>query len=190
MALATGFILAHMAIADELLPPASLNVTDDGPLFCPTRATRDGGFRVLTVDLNPARIDPLQVHEVVVDSERSKVYVSLLTTSQLFELALGPSGELSPVVRRWTFNTNESGLHNIALSACHPGGLWVSTQYAIQRTTIDSKRIPSSHLDTYLSIRSPQTAPAASGSRTAARAARRRRPAAGRRLRCGGRRRR
>ena len=77
MALATGFILAHMAIADELLPPASLNVTDDGPLFCPTRATRDGGFRVLTVDLNPARIDPLQVHEVVVDSERSKVYVSL-----------------------------------------------------------------------------------------------------------------
>ena len=123
--------------AAELLPPASLHVTDDGKFTYSQKTTTSGGFRVLTTYLNPSKIDPFQVHEVVVDGKRGKVYVSLLTTSQLFELDLGPSGELSPVAHRWTFNTNESGLHNIAPSACHPGGLWVSTQYDNQVHLVD-----------------------------------------------------
>lgn len=127
-----------IAAGDLVLPPASLNVTDDGERSYAQNMTRvDGSFRVLTMDLNPAKIDPLQVHEVVVDDKRGKVYVSLLTTSQLFELDLGPDGQLSPVAHSWTFNSNESGLHNIALSACHPGGLWVSTQYDNQVHLVD-----------------------------------------------------
>ena len=58
-----------IAAGDLVLPPASLNVTDDGERSYAQNMTRVNGFRVLTMDLNPAKIDPLQVHEVVVDDK-------------------------------------------------------------------------------------------------------------------------
>ena len=79
---------------------------------------------------------PRQLHEVV--TLGSSVYVSAITTSQLFELRAGADGLLNATVAAFTFNSmTDGGLHNIALSACHPGMLWISTQYDNQIHLID-----------------------------------------------------
>ena len=70
----------------------------------------------------------VQTHEVAFDPASGSAFVSLLTTGQLFRLGFGPTGALRPSVDRYTFNSPDSGLHNVALSGCHPGALWVSTQ--------------------------------------------------------------
>jgi hypothetical protein len=119
-----------VAVAVTALPPASLHVHFNGTSSYPVREYRNGGHRIRVMDLNPTSIDPLQVHEVAVDNDQRKVFVSVLTTSELYELDIQEaSGELSPSVKRYTFNTIDSGLHNIAASECHPGCLWVATQY-------------------------------------------------------------
>ena len=146
-------LLIKAALAWSTPPPAQLHVFSNGSAYYPTSEHTVSHHRVLQIDLNPGRLNPQQVHEVAVDSTRSKVYVSLLSTSQLFELDLTPTGELNPQINRFTFNSPGSGLHNVAPSQCHPGSLWVATQYDNQVHLVDPSH---GYAPAKLSVRVPR----------------------------------
>ena len=149
-----ALIRSTAALPFAALPPAALRVIHHGNTTYPVDDYSVGDYGLRMIRLNPASSDPLQVHEVSVDDERSKVYVSVLTTSELYELDLLPSsGELSPSVQRFTFNTPDSGLHNIAPSSCHPGCLWVATQYDNMVHLVDPAK---GYAPSRLSVRVPR----------------------------------
>lgn len=124
---------------DGRVPAASLLIISNGTAAYPVSTTTapslsiDGDiFTIRTISFSPGDRGtgtPIQTHEVAFDPASDSAFVSLLTTGQLFRLSFDPTGALRPSVARYTFNSPDSGLHNVAMSGCHPGALWVSTQY-------------------------------------------------------------
>ena len=112
--------------------PEALRVYSNGSHTYPsTSADAGSGITVRTLSLGIGRGGgaPMQTHEVAFCAKRARAYVSLLTTGQLFEFRFDSEGRLDSTVDRFTLNSPGSGAHNIASSVCHPGMLWVSTQY-------------------------------------------------------------
>ena len=85
----------------------------------------------------------LQTHEVCYEPVTKCVFVSQMSNSVLVRIPIDENGFLASDQDAWRVGElNDagdgiSGMHNVSLSAAHPGCLWISLQYANQLLLVD-----------------------------------------------------
>ena len=85
----------------------------------------------------------LQTHEVCYEPVTKCVFVSQMSNSVLVRIPIDENGFLASDQDAWRVGEQDdagdgiSGMHNVSLSAAHPGCLWISLQYANQLLLVD-----------------------------------------------------